>query len=471
MKKLKRILCVLLACVLVCVSFSADVFAADSKNSGYYIKVLSSGVRARSGPGIGYELIGTIKANSRFTYIGANFDAVDILWYKIKDKNGKIAWVSSNYARRYPETAMKMSKKDEFVSDGSAFSDLQAEINSLSMGANAIGVQVAAIRGKDGKIFDWTYGYSKYGVKKMGNATKLRTASVSKIMTALCAVKMQEEGLLDLNRRIDSYWGKKLPVANSMLTLLTHTSALRYLSITTSKDNYLSQLTQKGNYIDGKPGSSSVFMYNNYGYSVAAATMELALDGRLDDYAKEKIFDPMGLDVSFFAGTLKNTNALATLYEADGGLELTVAEAKHMLPDEGTVVNAGTYVGGFTASARDTAKILYTLANDGKYGKTRIFEPESVERMEKKYFKAGEYGGTFYQCTALRYMPELFGTDGVYYHTGNAYGVIALATYDPVSKNSVVVFTTGASHTRDDNGIYKICSDIADLVYRNINEL
>ena len=470
MKKIKKILCLFLSAVLICVSFSSEAFAADS-GSGYYIKVLFSGVRARSGPGVSYELVGTIKANSRFTYIGANFDAVDILWYKIKDKNGKTAWVSSNYARRYPETAMKMSKKDEFVSDGTVYSDLQAEINSISMDASAIGVQVAAIRGKDGKIFDWTYGYSKYGVKKMGNATKLRTASISKVITALCAVKMQEDGLLEINKRIDGYWGKKLPVANSMLTLLTHTSGLRYLSITTSKDKYLAQLTEKGNYVDGKPGSSSLFMYNNYGYSVAAATMELILDGRLDDYAKEKIFDPMGLDVSFFAGNLQNTDALATLYEADYGLELTVAEAKHMLPDEGTVVNAGTYVGGFTASARDTAKIFYALSNDGKYGKKLIFDPASVERMEKKYFKAEEYGGTFYQCTALRYMPELFGTEGLYYHTGNAYGVIALATYDPVNKNSVVVFTTGASHARDDNGIYKVCSDIADAVYRNINDL
>ena len=105
------------------------------------------------------------------------------------------------------------------------------------------------------------------------------------------------------------------------------------------------------------------------------------------------------------------------------------------------------------------------------FKKQQILSPESVEKIEKRYFTAEENGGKFKQALVLRYGADRYGTNGVYYHTGNAYGVIALASYDPETKNTVVILTTGASHKRDDDGVYKVCSDIADAVYRNIDKI
>ena len=282
---------------------------------------------------------------------------------------------------------------------------------------------------------------------------------------------MQEQGILDINKKISNYWGKKMPKSISLATLLTHTSTLRYLSMQTDAEKILKQLTDKSSYIDGKVGSSSSWMYNNYGSSVAAATLDVASGKVLEDFAQENLFGPLGVDMSFFAGKIEKQSRLATLYEADHGVELLPSEAKYILPDGEPGNNAGNYIGGMTGSARDVAKMFYMLANDGKFKKQQILSPESVEKMEKRYFTAAENGGKFKQALILRYGADRYGTNGVYYHTGNAYGVIALASYDPETKNTVVVLTTGASHERDDDGVYKVCSEIADAVYRNIDKI
>ena len=468
MKIMKKVASVILSCALV---LSASVVSHAETETPYYIRILSKNVNIRSGPGVSYDITARTKKASSFTYLGAQFDDFDILWYKLEDKSGRVGWVSSDFSRRYIKKAYlpELDAPEEFVSDGTAYSDIMKTVNDTAISSNAIGVQVAAIRGSDGKVFDWTYGYSRYGEKAIGNATKIRAASISKVAVAICAVKMQEQGILDINKKISKYWGEKLPKPVSLATLLTHTSTLGYLSMKTDKEQILSQITKSGNYTDKKIGSSAAWYYNNYGISVAAATLEIASDTVLEDYAQENLFKPLGVDMSFFAGNIEKQSRLATLYEADHGVELLPGEAKYVLPDGVVGNNSGNYVGGLTGSARDIAKMFYMLANDGMFKNEQILAPETVELLEKRYFTASEYGGKFKQCIGLRYGKNRYGTSGVYYHTGNAYGVIALASYDPETKNTVVVLTTGASHSRDDDGVYSVCSSIADSVYRNID--
>lgn len=458
---------------MLAAALAFNTAASASAETPYYIRILSKNVNIRSGPGTKYKLKGKTGGAGSFNYVGSQFDDFDILWYKIEDNTGFTGWVSSDFSRRYIKKSMlpKKENPEEFESDGTAYSDIEKVVNDSAVSANAIGVQVAAIRGSDGKVFDWTWGDSKLGEKKMGNATKIRSASISKVAIAVCAVKMQEQGIVGLNKKISKYWGEKLPKPVSLATLLTHTSTLGYLSMQTDREKMLEKLTKDGNYTTSDIGTASSWYYNNFGSAVAAATLEVASDTVLEDYAQENLFKPLGVDMSFFSGNIEKQSRLATLYDADHSVELLPNEAKYIVPDGVVGNNTGNYIGGMTGSARDVAKMYYMLANDGRFKGQQILEPESVELLEKRYFTAEEYGGKFRQCLILRYGKKRYGTSGVYYHTGNAYGVIALASYDPETKNTVVVFTTGASHERDENGVYKICSDISDSVYRNIDSI
>mgnify|MGYP003311240632 FL=1 len=204
---------------------------------------------------------------------------------------------------------------------------------------------------------------------------------------------------------------------------------------------------------------------------MAATTLELASGIPLEEYARENLFSPLGGDLSYFPGNIMDTDNLITHYDYDHSVELVPETAKKMVFTGDIGTHPGNYIGGLTGSASDIAKIFSMLANDGVYGNNRILSEKSVEALERKYFTAKENGGKFRQCLALRYYKNLYGTDGIYYHTGNAYGIVSLASYDPVTKNTVVVMTSGAKQSRDKRGIYKICSEITKAVYNNIDEL
>lgn len=454
---------------------TTPVISAEAMNSeNCYIYAVYGGTSVRKGPGTEYDKIGTIKGSGKITYIGEKLDKNYIPWYKVRFKNGKTGWITSNYSRRYIKKSAlpEIEKAEEFISDGTAYGNIYEQISDSAEEYNAIGVQVAVIRGSDGKTFDFSYGWADYGSREMTADSKMRSASLSKVVTAICAVKMEEQGLVDLNKNIKKYWKVDIPAKMSIKTLLTHTSTLYNLSYKNSIEETAEQLESEGSFDKEKtPGKAASFEYNNYASSVAATTLELASGIPLEKYADENLFSLLGGDLSYFPGNIKDTDNLITHYDYDHSVELLPETAKKMVFTGNIGDHPGNYIGGLTGSASDIAKIFSMLANDGVYGKERIISEKSVEALERRYFNAKEYGGKFRQCLALRYYKNLYGTDGLYYHTGNAYGIVSLASYDPVTKNTVVVMTSGAKQSRDEHGIYKICSEITNEVYKNIENL
>lgn len=470
MKSIKRITALFIAITLAVISFAVPIHAKSE--SKYYIKTLFENVNVRTGPGLEYDLIGKAVYGSKYPCLGTAFSAGGTMWYKIGIANADDGWISSDYAHRF-ETEIKNDVEPATVTKSSSKADqkLQDYINSLADEYHAIGVQVAVIRGEDGRIFNWNYGYATRGTKAMTTGTKIRTASISKVAVAMCAVKMQEEGLVSLNADIGDYWNANFPKKITLKNLLTHTSTLRYLSFKNTAEGTLSQLMDKNNYLDGVAGDSSVWSYNNYAVGVAGSTLELVAGETLDSYMQRNFFEPIGIDVSFYSGSFSGNPRIATLYEADGGVERTVSEAKSIVGSGIPGNNTSIHAGSLTASATDVAKLFYVLANDGSYGGKQLLSEKSVKNMEKKYFKTTENGGIFTQCTALRYVKNRYNANRLYYHTGNAYGAISMASYDAKTGDVVVVMTTGANPKRDKYGVYEICSKITKIMYRNMDKL
>ena len=81
---------------------------------------------------------------------------------------------------------------------------------------------------------------------------------------------------------------------------------------------------------------------------------------------------------------------------------------------------------------------------------------------------AGRTSGGFYQAQPLRYITDAYGRNGIYYHTGSAYGVYNGFSYDPETGDGVIVLTTGATSVHDAHGNYAVCGDIFNSVYRAI---
>ncbi len=418
--------------------------------------VTASSVNVRSGAGTGNDRIGTALLGAEYNYLGEGKDSGGSTWYKVQFAQGQTGWISGRYSFT---TAHAQDYTQEFT-------DRIAEYYG------AAGIQVAVI--ENGAVTDcYSTGWATKDTDPMTDDHKIRVASISKAAVAVTAVKMQEQGIVDINADIAACWGANLYRDVTLRSLLTHTSTLKALSYSATREGTLSQLKSSGSYNSGTVGASGSWAYSNFGIGIAGSTLEVAMEKRLDTYAKEYIFAPLGMDAAFSSGLINDTSKLATLYHSDGNVARSVSSASNMTgrPDPGC--NTNIFAGGLTCSAQDLAKLTAMLANDGTYNGVQILSPESVALIEQKLFTKTENGGSFWQCMPLRYKVGLYGESELYYHTGNAYGVLALMSYNPATRDGVVVITTGMSDyntnpacSRDSQGIYEICGKLTEYVYR-----
>jgi len=414
------------------------------------VTVLAVGGKSnvRSGAGTDKNILGSAYAGSEYEYLNEARSTDGTVWYKIQYTKNSTGWIcSTNSCKLTPEIK----------------SDPQKFIETVSKAYGAVGVQVATIN--SGVLADsYTAGWAVRDKVALTDGHKIRTASLSKVAIAMTAMQMQEAGIVSIDSRIDSYWGVALPKKVTLRDLLTHTSTLSDLSPGKTPEELRAQLAKSSSYTSGTPGSSSVWRYNNYGAAVAGTTLEMASGIVIDNYADNVMFGSLGIDAAWMSGRV-DTSMLVNTYYADGSLGRAAITSASLTGSNTPGYNAAYYAGGFTSSAADYAKLLAVLINDGVYDGVRYISAGSVAEMEKAMFTATENGGSFSQCLALRYKGGLYGRSGIYYHTGNAYGVLAQASYDGQTGDGVVVLTTGCNQGRDAQGIYSVCSILSKYFY------
>ena len=355
--------------------------------------------------------------------------------------------------------------------------ELAAFVEEAAEHHGAVGVQAAVI--EDGTVTaQAAWGWATLNSAPMTTDHKLRVASLTKVVVGMCAMLLSEDGTVTLDAPIGTWWDTTsvnpwypdTPV--TIDTLLTHTSSLA-ASDSLSARTYSGARSRIGGsgYRAVEPGDPAGWAYNNYGFAVLGMTLELAADTSLDYMLAEGLLDPLGIDAAFEGGSVDNTDLLATLYYYGGSLARSTSEQRSYTLDYAPGHKGNFFDGGFTCSAGDLAKLAAVLANDGAYEGQVLLSPESVAWMETPLDTPVSDGrSTFLQCRPLRYQEELYGRDGLYYHTGSAYGQYALLSYDPDTGDGVVVLTSGADGVVDEHGIYAICGEIAQAVYAAVEE-
>ncbi len=133
--------------------------------------------------------------------------------------------------------------------------------------------------------------------------------------------------------------------------------------------------------LESHPGEKFV-----YGYStdVLGAVVEVASGMPLDDFLRERIFEPLGMTDTFFYVPEAKRDRLATVYYADEG---KIGRS----PDEGTMLSQGHYVvgprksfsggAGLLSTASDYARFLQAMANGGTLDGHRLLAPSTVRLM------------------------------------------------------------------------------------------
>jgi len=303
--------------------------------------------------------------------------------------------------------------------------------------------------------------------------TKFCIASLSKLITVICAMTLVDEGKLDLDKDISEYLGYEVrnpgfpDTAITARMLMQHTSSLydpdgywyiegRYLPETTevllnSRDVWSRDL---------EPGT--VFAYSSYfSYSVLGLVCETVSGRRFDTLAHDVLFDPLGIDAAFFPSNLSDTSNIAALFEPNHVQNVAVQDQLIRTNSETRESDHDLAAAHLTISALDYAKILAMLGNNGALGDVHILSEQSVQEIHNANFTIEGY---FKTGLSSRYQHlEYFPFEGSYWHIGGAWGVHSqyIRYVDETKNRGVVVITTGASTGYRWNNMNDVCTDLS----------
>jgi len=365
----------------------------------------------------------------------------------------------------------------------------------LAMPANAV-TPVASVRvafDRNGATDTQASGLADVAAKRVVDADDpVRVASISKLVTAIGAMRLVEEGKLDLDADLSPLLGWRLrnpafPDAQVTLRLLlSHraglTDAAGYYAI--PLDGALRDTTDDLRAWDQAHPPGTFFRYTNLNFAVVASAMERASGERFDKLMQRLIFAPLKIDACFNWATCSDAKAARAivLYDAAG---------KPVRDDNGgrkpeCAVNRSTKgdcdlsqwkpgrngalfspQGGLRISANDLAKIGRLLLNDGEVDGVRLLKPASIREMEQPLwtFEPGNgltveeddssqsqrgfycrYGLAAQTLATKREgcRDDPFG-DGMQRigHAGAAYGLLSGVWIDRASGTGVVYFATG----------------------------
>lgn len=225
--------------------------------------------------------------------------------------------------------------------------------------------------------------------------TLFRIGSITKMFTALALLIAQDDGRIDLHAPVTGItadfpmqnpWASTHPVR--VAHLLEHTAGLADLSREEFDHNEPMELRAALAWKAAErralwpPGLH--YSYTNVGAGLAALLLEDATGQRYEDYVRDRIFRPLGMDSAGFFPDPQTLARLATGYDSDG---TTVIPYWHVLYRA---------FGAINVLPSDMAAFIQMLLNRGEFQGRRVVSAAAIDRMETP-------GTTLSAATGLRY--------------------------------------------------------------------
>jgi CubicO group peptidase (beta-lactamase class C family) len=313
----------------------------------------------------------------------------------------------------------------------------------------------------------------------MQTDTIFRIASMTKPVTSIAVMMLYEEGHFKLNDPVRQYLPElavldvltpasgteesfKRVAAQRPITirhLLTHTSGIGYRFLGDmapgAKQGALSELYREAGVTDGlteydgtvqtlvtalgqvplmhEPGE--LFTYG-LSTDVLGRLVEVVSGQTFDEFLRTRLFEPLGMDDTFFYVPDDKAHRLASVYgpNASGGLDELegTAEGAHLVYS--STYSTGRYRthfsggGGLSSTIHDYARFLQMMLNGGQLDGVRILSPVSVDLMTADHL-GGVSNGTIVSAgsagfglgVAVRGKPGVdgeLGSEGAYYWGG-----------------------------------------------------
>jgi CubicO group peptidase (beta-lactamase class C family) len=296
--------------------------------------------------------------------------------------------------------SFKFSQAAGKVFRPASFAELEGFIDST---AASVGGSISVAAVKNGKIvYRYAAGDPGEGIPASPDVA-YHWGSITKIATATAVMQQVEQGRVDLDATLDTYFpefplGRKFTVRN----LLTHSAGLpafEVIQLVAFGENKMPDLASvlqtywsrvKG--LAYEPGSLSA--YNNWNFLILGRLVEKVSGEELTSYVRRHIFAPVGMK-----GTAYTTAALAGAPEALGVVTLEqLATAESILTENGLKADSfAAYKtdklahlrrfdilpcwGGVKSPAADAALLGWMFLNDGEIAGNRVLARSTVREM------------------------------------------------------------------------------------------
>ncbi len=309
------------------------------------------------------------------------------------------------------------------------------------------------------------FGCARKGVPA-GRDTVYRIASISKLITALGAMKLKEMGKLNLDRDVNEFFPipvrhPKAPEAPITLRMLmSHTAGIhdgQDYNGGIARNVPLSDLLRGDSYTAHLPGEK--WEYSNLGAGMAGAIMEAATGVDFETLMQQTVFEPLGVQSTFYPQKVKGLLADATRILPPSKAPNFNAVQRMTRPqpdgqcDPERHYNLGH--GNLCIDAGNLAKLGMALMQPG------FLTKESLTEMRRLITPFGERAHNLSQGIGTFILQdEKLCPRPLYGHQGMAYGACHGLFFDPKTKKGLVLLTFGVSEARRG-----VLSDVnADLI-------
>ncbi|MDR0183959.1 serine hydrolase domain-containing protein [Lysobacter arvi] len=346
---------------------------------------------------------------------------------------------------------------------------------------------------RDGTTDTQSQGFADVAARRAISADDpVRVASISKLVTAIGAMRLVEQGKLDLDADLSPLLGWRLrhPVFPdapiTLRLLLSHraglTDAAGYWKV--PLDGALRDITDDPRAWDDAHAPGTFFRYANLDFPIVASAMERATGERFDRLMQRLVFAPLKIEACFNwescspetarRAVVQYDRAGAPVYDDLRGRKPECAVIRSTKRDcdlsQWTPGRNGAMFspqGGLRISANGLARIGRMLLRDGELDGVRLLSPASVRTMMQPHWTytpdngltveedaSGQSRSGFFcryglavQTLATKLdgcRDDPFG-DGVERsgHAGAAYGLLSGLWLDRTSGKGVVYFATG----------------------------
>lgn len=373
--------------------------------------------------------------------------------------------------------------------------ELNTEILTAMQKDQIVGLSAAFVQ--DGQVI-WSKGYGFSDLereKQTGADTIYRIASLSKTVAATALMQLWEQGRFGLDDDIGDYLGFTVRNPNfpddkiTFRMLMTHTSSILdsgssggYTAAINAGHAPLLKdiLTPGGSYYDSatwagySPGGG--FTYANFGTGIIASLVEKISGERFNDYCKNRIFAPLGMEASYELAGLTHLDRVAVLYRPnrEGAFKPVldyIADGEAPKRKVSNLPLGNAYkgpAGGVRTSAPDLAKFMIAHMNGGVYKDVRILNPDTVDLMHQMQWFGNGYEGFYRQKGLSFHITDSLANRRLTGHAGQSYGLISDMYFDREENSGIILIINGGNYKYQESGFTGTEETIINTIYNRM---